>query len=179
MGLRASDLVELIFTDCEVEATQRLGAEGEGFKIAMMALDNGRIGVGAQAVGIGQGALDEAIAYAQTRRQFEQPLISFQAIQFMLAEMKTKLDAARLLVQRAAWLKDAGQPYGKEAAMAKLYGSRTANLVCSHAVQIHGGYGYIKEYPVERYFRDARVTEIYEGTSEMQRIVIARHLLGK
>jgi alkylation response protein AidB-like acyl-CoA dehydrogenase len=179
MGLRASDLVELVFTDCVIDARQRLGAEGEGFKVAMMALDNGRIGVGAQAVGIGQGALDEALEYAQTRQQFGHPLIHFQAIQFMLAEMQTKLDAARLLVHRAAWLKDQGRPYGKEAAMAKLYCSQAANEVCSLAVQIHGGYGYIKEYAVERYFRDARVTEIYEGTSEMQRIVIARSLLGR
>ncbi len=178
MGLRASDTAEVVFRDCVIDAGQRLGAEGEGFKIAMMSLDNGRIGVGAQAVGIAQGALSAAVQYAQERRQFERPLSAFQAIQFMIADMKVKVDAARLLVHRAAWLKDQGLPHTKEAAMAKLYASRIANEVCSTALQIHGGYGYIKEYAVERLYRDARITEIYEGTSEMQRLVIARQLLG-
>jgi alkylation response protein AidB-like acyl-CoA dehydrogenase len=178
MGLRASDTAELVFRDCVIDAGQRLGAEGEGFKIAMMSLDNGRIGVGAQATGIAQGAFEEAVKYAQERRQFDHPLAHFQSVQFVLAEMKTKLDAARLLVHRAAWMKDRGLPHTKEAAMAKLFASRIANEVCYAALQIHGGYGYIKEYPVERLYRDARITEIYEGTSEMQRIVIARQLLG-
>jgi alkylation response protein AidB-like acyl-CoA dehydrogenase len=178
MGLRASDTAELIFTDCVINARQRLGAEGAGFKIAMQSLDNGRIGVGAQALGIAQGAFEEAVRYAQERRQFDHALNHFQAIQFMLADMKTKLDAARLLVHRAAWMKDHGLPHTKEAAMAKLFSSRIANEVCYAALQIHGGYGYIKEYAVERYYRDVRITEIYEGTSEMQRIVIARQLLG-
>jgi alkylation response protein AidB-like acyl-CoA dehydrogenase len=178
MGLRASDTAELVFRDCEIDATQRLGAEGEGFKIAMMSLDNGRIGVGAQAVGIARGAFEAAAEYARERRQFDSPLVHFQAVQFMLADMQTKLDAARLLVHRAAWMKDHGLPHTKEAAMAKLFASRIANEVCYAALQIHGGYGYIKEYDVERFYRDARITEIYEGTSEMQRIVIARQLLG-
>jgi alkylation response protein AidB-like acyl-CoA dehydrogenase len=176
-GLRASDTTELVFENCRVPESQRLGAEGQGFKIAMMSLDNGRIGVGAQATGIAQGALEEAAAYAQTRRQFDRPIASFQAVQFMLADMQTQIRAARLLVQNAAWLKDAGEPHGKEAAMAKLFASRMVNRVVHDAVQIHGGYGYTREYAVERYARDARVTEIYEGTSEMQRLVIARHLL--
>jgi alkylation response protein AidB-like acyl-CoA dehydrogenase len=178
MGLRASDTAELVFRDCTIDAAQRLGAEGEGFKIAMMSLDNGRIGVGAQATGIAQGAFEEAVTYAQERRQFDHPLAYFQSVQFTLADMKTKLDAARLLVHRAAWMKDHGLPHTKEAAMAKLFASRIANEVCSAALQIHGGYGYIKDYAVERLYRDARITEIYEGTSEMQRIVIVRQLLG-
>lgn len=143
----------------------------------MQSLDNGRIGVGAQAVGIAQGALEAAVHYAGTRRQFEQPLFEFQAVQFMLADMKTEIEGARLLVQHAAWLKDQGLPLTKESAMAKLFASRMATRVTHSAVQIHGGYGYIREYPVERYYRDARITEIYEGTSEMQRLVIARALL--
>ncbi|MDM7916865.1 MAG: acyl-CoA dehydrogenase family protein [Candidatus Eisenbacteria bacterium] len=178
MGLRASDTTELVFQDCFVPAEQRLGAEGDGFRIAMMSLDNGRIGVGAQAVGIGQGAFEHALAHAETRRQFGRALREFEAIQFMLADMKTRLDAARLLVQRAAWLKDRGEPHTKEAAMAKLFASKAAVEVCHAALQIHGGYGYIKEYPVERLYRDARVTELYEETTEMQRLVIARQLLG-
>ncbi len=178
MGLRASDTAELVFRDCTVDAMQRLGAEGEGFKIAMMSLDNGRSGVGAQATGIARGAFEEALKYAQERRQFDHPLAYFQSVQFALADMQTKLDAARLLVHRAAWMKDQGLPHTKEAAMAKLFASRIANEVCSAALQIHGGYGYIKDYAVERLYRDARITEIYEGTSEMQRIVIARQLLG-
>lgn len=179
MGLRASDTVELVFRDCEIEAPARLGEEGEGFRVAMTSLDSGRISVGAQAVGIAQGALDEAIRYAGERRQFGQPLSAFQAIQFLLADMQTKVDAARLLVLRAAGLKDAGGPVTKEAAMAKLYASRMAEEVCSAALQIHGGYGYCKEYAVERLYRDARITQIYEGTNEIQRTVIARQLLDR
>jgi alkylation response protein AidB-like acyl-CoA dehydrogenase len=179
MGIRASDTVELDFQNCVVAEGQRLGAEGEGFKIAMMSLDNGRIGVGAQALGIAEGAFDEATRYASERRQFDQRLNELQAIQFMLADMKMQIEAARQLVFRAAWLKDQGQPHTKEAAMAKLYASQMATRVTHAALQIHGGYGYLKEYPVERYYRDARVTEIYEGTSEMQRLVIARHLMRR
>ena len=179
MGLRASDTVELVLRDCEIEAATRLGEEGQGFRVAMTSLDNGRISVGAQALGIAQGAMDEAVRYAQERRQFDQPLAGFQAIQFLLADMQVKLDAARMLVFRAAWLKQEGQPVTKEASMAKLYASRIAEEVCSAALQIHGGYGYCKEYAVERLYRDARITQIYEGTNEIQRTVIARHLLER
>jgi butyryl-CoA dehydrogenase len=178
MGIRGSDTAEIVLEECRIPAGQRLGAEGEGFKIAMTSLDNGRIGVGAQAVGIAQGALDEAVRYARERHQFGKPLAEFQAIQFMLADMATQIDAARMLVRHAAWLGDAGKPHIKEAAMAKLYSSQMATRVTHAALQIHGGYGYIKEYPVERYYRDARITEIYEGTSEMQKLVIARQILG-
>ncbi len=179
MGIRASDTTELVFQGCALPEAQRLGAEGEGFKIAMMSLDNGRIGVGAQAVGIAQGAFEEALSYAKTRRQFGRALIEFEGIEFMLADMQTQIEAARMLVRRAAWLKDQGVPHTKEAAMAKLFSSQMATRVTHAALQIHGGYGYIKEYPVERYYRDARITEIYEGTSEMQKLVIARSLLGR
>lgn len=177
MGLRASDTVELFFEDCRVPVENRLGQENKGFKVAMTSLDNGRIGVAAQAVGIAQAALGEAVAYAKQRHQFGHPLVHFQAIQSKLAEMATRVEAARMLVQRAAWLKDQGRGYTHAAAMAKVYASEAATWVAHQALQIHGGYGYMKEYPVERYYRDARVTEIYEGTSEMQRIVIARGLL--
>jgi butyryl-CoA dehydrogenase len=177
MGIRASDTCELIFEDCKVPVANRLGQEGEGFKIAMMALDAGRIGVGAQAVGIAQAALEKAIAHAKTRVQFGQPIAQFQAIQFMLADMATQIEAARLLVYNAALKKDAGERFSKEASMAKLFASEVAGFVTTKAVQIHGGYGYMKEYPVERYFRDAKITEIYEGTSEVQRMVIASNLL--
>ncbi|MCK4302787.1 MAG: acyl-CoA dehydrogenase [Candidatus Eisenbacteria sp.] len=177
MGLRASDTTELFMEDCRVPAENRLGAEGIGFKIAMLSLNNGRIGVGSQAVGIAQAALDEAIPYAKERCQFGHPLVHFEAIQAKIAEMGTRLEAARLLVRRAAWLKDQGADFIRQAAIAKLYASETATWLTHQAVQIHGGYGYIKEYAVERYYRDARVTEIYEGTSEMQRIIIARELL--
>jgi alkylation response protein AidB-like acyl-CoA dehydrogenase len=179
MGIRASDTTELVFESCTVPDTQRLGGEGEGFKIAMQSLDNGRIGVGAQAVGIAQGALEEALRYAAERRQFGRALRDFEGIQFYLADMKTQLDAARMLVYSAASLKDRGLAHTREAAMAKLFASQMATRVTHTALQIHGGYGYIKEYAVERYYRDARITEIYEGTSEMQKLVIARSLLGK
>jgi butyryl-CoA dehydrogenase len=177
MGIRASETCELIFEDCKVPAVNRLGQESEGFKIAMIALDAGRIGVGAQAVGIAQAALDKAVAYAKTRVQFGQPIAQFQAIQFMLADMATQVEAARLLVYNAALKKDSGERFSKEASMAKLFAGEMSGFVTTKAVQIHGGYGYMKEYPVERYFRDAKITEIYEGTSEVQRMVIASNLL--
>ncbi len=177
LGLRASDTTELIFENCEVPVENVLGSEGEGFKLAMQLLDGGRIGIAAQALGIAQAAYELALKYANQREQFGQPIYNFQAIQFMVADMATRIEASRLLVHRAASLRDAGEPCGREASMAKLFASETAMWVATKAVQIHGGYGYIKEYPVERYFRDAKVTEIYEGTSEIQRMVIAKHLL--
>jgi alkylation response protein AidB-like acyl-CoA dehydrogenase len=177
LGMRASDTTELIFDQCQVAADNVLGQEGAGFKVAMQLLDGGRIGIAAQAVGIAQAAYEFALKYAQDRQQFGHKIFDFQAIQFMLADMATRIDASRLLVHRAASLRDAGQPCGREASMAKLFASETAMWVTTKAVQIFGGYGYIKEYPVERYFRDAKVTEIYEGTSEIQRLVIAKNIL--
>ncbi|MFQ6008159.1 MAG: acyl-CoA dehydrogenase family protein [Candidatus Zixiibacteriota bacterium] len=176
-GVRASDTREINFTDVVVPKENLLGHAGDGFHMAVTILNSGRIGVSFQAVGIAQAALNEAIKYSKERQQFGQPIANFQAIQFKLAEMATHIDAGRLLGYRAAQLKDAGQPCHREASMAKLFCSQMANYVCNEAVQIHGGYGYMKEYAVERYFRDARVTEIYEGTSEAQKIVIARDLL--
>ena len=178
MGIRASDTAEIHFENCRIPVSARLGDEGQGFKIAMMSLDNGRIGVGAQAVGIAQGSLEEALRYADEREQFGKAINQFQAIQFMIADMETQIQAARGLVRHAAWLKDQGLPHTKEAAMAKLYASQMATRVAHAALQVHGGAGYIKEDAIERYYRDARITEIYEGTSEMQRIVIARQILG-
>jgi len=175
MGLKPSDTRELSFIDCRVPKTNLIGELNKGFKIALSLLDNGRIAVAAQAVGIAQAAYEEAFRYAHERQQFGQPLANFQAIQFKLADMAMKIDAARLLVYRAAVLKDKRR-VSKEASMAKLFASETANWVANQALQIHGGYGYVKEYAVERYFRDARVTEIYEGTSEAQRMVIFRNL---
>ncbi len=177
MGLRGSDTVALSLENLRVPAGQRLGAEGEGFKIAMSMLDAGRIGVAAQALGVLNAAYDEAAKYAQERVAFGQPLAKIQAIQFKLAEMERRSQCARLLIQRAAWLKDTGQPYSRAAAMAKLHASEAATWVTHQAIQIHGGYGYVKEYAVERYYRDVRVMEIYEGTSEIQRLVIARSLM--
>ena len=177
LGVNASGTTELAFQDMRVPAAQRLGEEGEGFKVAMATLDGGRIGISAQAVGIARGALEEALAYAQERQQFGRPIADFQAIQFYLADMSTELDAARLLTWKAAWTKDQGRRYSLEAAQAKLYSSQMAQRVTNLALQIHGGYGYTKEYNVERYFRDARITEIYEGTSEIQKLVIARAVL--
>lgn len=177
MGLRASDTTELSFEDCKISKENLLGKENEGFKIALSLLDNGRIGIAAQALGIAQAALDEALRYSKERVQFGQAICNFQGIQFKLADMATQIEAARLLTYRAAWMKDKGIKHSKEASMAKLVASEVANFVVNEAVQIHGGYGYMKEYAVERYFRDARVTEIYEGTSEAQRMVISRHLL--
>jgi len=177
MGLRGSDTVALALEDARIPADQRLGAEGEGFRIAMALLEGGRLGVAAQALGVLSAAFDEAARYAQQREAFGESLAKIQAIQMKLAEMERRHQCARLLIQRAAWLKDAGRPYRREASMAKLYASEAATWVSHQAIQIHGGYGYVKEYPVERYYRDARVMEIYEGTSEIQRLVIARSLL--
>jgi butyryl-CoA dehydrogenase len=178
MGMRGSATSELVFENCRVPKGKVLGAIGDGLKIALSSLDGGRIGIGAQALGIAQAALDESIKYSKEREQFGKPIAKLQAIQWMVAEMGVKVEAARALVYRAAWLKDAGLPLGKEAAMAKLYSSRVAREVTNDAVQIHGGYGYTRDYEVERYYRDAKVTEIYEGTSEIQKMVIARALLG-
>ncbi|MCL6638149.1 MAG: acyl-CoA dehydrogenase [Firmicutes bacterium] len=177
MGIRASYTYELVFENCRIPRENLLGQEGQGFKIAMMLLDGGRIGIAAQALGIAQGAFDQALAYSKTREQFGKPISANQGLQWMLADMATRIEAARLLVYQAAYLKDSGQPYSKQSAMAKLYASETAMWVTTKAVQIHGGYGYSREYPVERMMRDAKITEIYEGTSEVQRIVIAANLL--
>ena len=181
LGIRASNTCELVFEDCRVPVANRLGEEGEGFKIAMANLDAGRISVGAQALGIAEAAYQAALEYAKVREQFGQPIAHFQGIQWMLADMATRIEASRLLVYNAALAKDrakeTGGRYSKEAAMAKLYASETASWVADLAIQIHGGYGYIKEYPVERYYRDARITRIYEGTSEVQRMVIADQIL--
>lgn len=177
LGMRASDTTELVFENCEVPAENVLGQEGEGFKLAMQLLDGGRIGIACQALGIAQAAYEFALKYANEREQFGQRIYNFQAIQFMVADMATRIEASRLLVHQAASLRDEGLPCGRQASMAKLFASETAMWVTTKAVQIFGGYGYIKEYPVERYFRDAKVTEIYEGTSEIQRMVIAKHLL--
>jgi butyryl-CoA dehydrogenase len=177
LGLRASDTVVIALDGVRVPAALRLGEEGEGFRIAMSALDGGRIGVAFQAIGIGRACLEEAVKYARQRHAFGKPLSAQPVIQQMLADMATELDAARLLALRAAWLKDQGQAYTREAAMAKLFASEAAGRIADQALQIHGGYGYVKEYPVERYYRDVRVTRIYEGTSEIQRLVIARAVL--
>lgn len=176
MGLHGSSTRELLFEDAIVPIENRLYKEGQGFKVAMSLLDGGRVGIGAQALGIGQAAFDAALAYAQERVQFKQAIMNFQGIQFLLADMATQLEAARLLVYQAAVHRDAGLPYSKEASMAKMFASDTAVKVTSDAVQIHGGYGYTKEYKVERYMRDAKITQIYEGTNQIQRILIARHL---
>jgi len=177
MGLKTSQTMELIFQDVRVPKENLLGKEGQGFKIAMATLDGGRIGVAAQAVGIAQAALDHAIKYAKERQQFGKPIAGNQAIAFMLADMATKVDAARLLTYRAATLKDHGATYGKEAAMAKMYASDVAMAVTTDAVQIFGGYGYSREYPVERLMRNAKITQIYEGTNQVQRMVIASAIL--
>ena len=173
MGLRASSTCELVFDNVRVPVENRLGAEGKGFKIAMATLDGGRIGVGAQAVGIAQGAIDEAVKFTKERIQFGRRISQFQNTQFTLADMQTRTDAARMLVWRAAAAEQEGQPYTHLAAMAKLFASETASYVTNRAVQLCGGYGYTKDYPVERMMRDAKVTEIYEGTSEVQRMVIS------
>jgi len=178
LGVRGSSTAELIFESCQVPVENRLGDEGSGFKVAMGAIDASRINVAAQAVGIARAGLEASLAYARDRQQFGQAISGFQAIQWMLADMATHVDAARLLAYRAAFLKNQGLPYLKEAAMAKLFAAEVAMNVTTKAVQIHGGYGYIKDYPVERYFRDAKIMEIYEGTSEMQRMTIARQLIG-
>jgi len=177
MGLRGSDTIGLIMSDMRVPVANRLGGEGDGFKIALSALDAGRIGVAAQALGVMRAAFDEAIRYAQQRRAFGGPLAKIQAIQFKLSEMERRIQCSRLLIRRAAWMRDTEQPFGREAAMAKLYATEAATWVTHQAIQIHGGYGYVKEYAVERFYRDARIMEIYEGASEIQRLVIARSLL--
>ncbi len=177
LGIHATACTELVFTDCEVPAANRIGAEGEGYKVALSTLDGGRIGIAAQATGIAQGAFEAALSYAQQRQAFGHPISDFQAIQFMLADMTTELDAARLLVRRAAWKQDSGARFSMEASIAKLFASEMATRVTHKAMQIHGGYGYSQEYPVERAYRDARITEIYEGTSEIQRLVIASWVL--
>jgi butyryl-CoA dehydrogenase len=176
-GIRASSTTELIFENCHIPEENRLGDEGRGFRIALEAIDSSRITVAAQAVGIAQAAFDASLNYAKERKQFGQPIANFQAIQWMLADMATNIDAARLLTCRAASLKDSGLPFIKEAAMAKVFAAEMSSWVTSKAVQIHGGYGYIKDYPLERYLRDSKITEIYEGTSEMQRMTIARALI--
>ncbi|HEV2386022.1 MAG TPA: acyl-CoA dehydrogenase family protein [Candidatus Acidoferrales bacterium] len=180
MGLRISHSAEIALEDCRVPADQLLGDEGQGLKIALAGLDSGRIGIGAQAVGVGQGALEAATRYAKQRRAFGKPIAEFQAIQWKLADMQTEVEAARLLVWRAAWLRDqGGGRLGRHSSEAKLYASEMANRVAAHAVQIHGSAGYSRESEVERFYRDARVLTIYEGTSEIQRMVIARELVGR
>jgi len=173
LGINATACTELSFTDCEVPAANRIGPEGDGYKVALSTLDGGRIGIAAQAVGIAQGAFEEALNYSQQRMAFGGPISQFQAIQFMLADMATEIDAARLLAWKAAWKQDSGARFSMEAAIAKLFASEMATRTTHKAIQIHGGYGYSREYPVERMYRDARITEIYEGTSEIQRVVIA------
>jgi alkylation response protein AidB-like acyl-CoA dehydrogenase len=178
MGLHASNTGELIFEDCRVPAENMLGPEGEGDKLFLKTLDGGRIGIAAMALGLAQAAYEAASAYALERKQFGRPIASFQGVAFKIADAATKIDAARLLTYRAAWLKDRGSSYSTEAAMAKLFASEVARDVTNDAIQVHGGYGYVTEYRVERYLRDAKLTEIGEGTSEIQRMVIARNLLG-
>jgi len=177
LGIRGSSTPPLYFADCRVPKDALLGQEGDGFKIAMQTLDGGRIGVSAQALGIAQAALDASVAYAKERVQFGKPIAAQQAIQWMIADMATQVDAARLLVYRAASCIDNGRPYSTEGAMAKLFASETATRVADRAIQIHGGYGYTESYPVERNYRDAKITELYEGTSEVQRMVISRSYL--
>ena len=177
MGIRGSQTSELIFEDMVIPGDRLLGKENGGFKIAMTTLDGGRIGIASQALGIAQGALDQAIKYMKERVQFGRTLDKFQGLQWMVADMDTKIEAARLLVRKAAWLHDQNLPFSKEAAQAKLYASEVAMDVTTKCVQIFGGYGYIREYPMERMMRDAKITEIYEGTSQVQRIVIANNIL--
>ncbi|MDZ7695408.1 MAG: acyl-CoA dehydrogenase [Deltaproteobacteria bacterium] len=179
MGLRASDTVELIFEDCRVPAENLVGEEGDGFLIAMASLDGGRIGISSQSVGVAQACLDAAVSYAGDRTQFGKTISQFQGIRWMIADMATQLEAARLLTFNAAAMRDRGENYSAAASMAKVFASEMANKVAYQALQIHGGYGYIREYPVERYYRDVRVFTIYEGTSEIQRRVIAKHVIGK
>lgn len=179
LGQRGATTVPLTFEDMELPEDALLGAEGMGFKIAMMALDGGRIGIASQALGVSRAALEAALSYVKQRHQFGQPLAAFQNTQFRLADMATQLEAARLLTWRAAWLKEHGRPFTRESSSAKLYASEAAGRICDAAIQLHGGYGYTRDYPVERYARDARVQRIYEGTSEVQRLVIARSLLSE
>lgn len=179
LGLRASDTGELVFQDCFVPGENLLGKRGEGFKYLMQTLDGGRISIGALALGLAQGAMDKSVAYSKERKQFGKPICDFQAIQNMIADMAVETEAARHLIYHAANLYDAGQPFSKESAMAKLFASETAMRVTRNAIQILGGYGYMNEYEVERYYRDAKLCEIGEGTSEIQRMVIARQVIGK
>lgn len=174
LGIRSSPTTEIVFEDCKVPKENMLGKEGDGFKIAMMTLDGGRNGIAAQAVGIAQGALDASVEYAKEREQFGKPIAANQGISFKIADMATSIEASRLLTYQAAWLESEGLPYGKESAMSKLMAGDTAMKVTTEAVQIFGGYGYTKDYPVERYMRDAKITQIYEGTQEIQRLVISR-----
>lgn len=176
MGIRSSPTMELVFENCAVPAENLLGEEGEGFKVAMKTLDGGRIGIASQALGIAQGALDASIGYCTEREQFSKPVASFQGVQFQLADMATQVEAARLLVYNAAYRASNKLPYSQDSAMAKLFASETAMKVTTQAVQLHGGYGYTREFPVERMMRDAKITEIYEGTSEIQRVVIGANL---
>jgi butyryl-CoA dehydrogenase/short/branched chain acyl-CoA dehydrogenase len=179
LGIRASSTCELILEGCRVPKANVLGEAGKGYKIAIETLNEGRIGIGAQMVGVAEGVLDHALRYAQERQQFGKPIAEFQAIQFLLAEMDTEIEASRLLTYNAARLRDVGSPFIKEAAMAKLYASRAAEFVTSKAIEIYGGFGFTREYPVEKYFRDQKVGQIYEGTSNMQLMVIAKQLLGR
>ena len=178
LGIRASSTCEIVLDDCRLPKDRLLGERGKGFRIALATLDGGRIGIAAQALGIARAAMEDTIAYAKERQQFGRPIAAFQANQWKIADMATRIQAARLLTCRAAWVRDQGRPHSREAAMAKLFASETAMWAATQAVQIYGGYGYIQDYPVERHFRDAKITEIYEGTSEVQRLVIAGHLLG-
>lgn len=178
LGITASSTAQIVLEDCEVPKENVLGGVGEGFTVAMHTLDGGRIGIATQALGIARAAFEESVKYAKQREAFGRPISQFQAIQFMIADMATRIDAARLLIWRAADLKDRNLPHSQEASMAKLYASETAMWVTTKAVQIHGGYGYTKDYPVERHFRDAKITEIYEGTSEIQRLVISKWALA-
>ncbi len=178
LGIRASATSELVFDNCRVPKENIVGGPGRGFRIAMETLDGGRVGVGAQGVGVARAAYEASLKYARERKQFGRPLSDFQGIQHKLAEMKLQIETARLLTWKAAWLKDQKKRYAKDAAMAKLYGSEMCTRVCHQAIQIHGGYGFIKDYPVERYYRDARILELYEGTSEVQRMVIAAQVVG-
>jgi len=179
LGLRASDTSEVIFEDCQVPAANLLGKEGEGFVDSLRMLDTGRIGISAFALGIAQGAFEASLSYAQQRKQFGRTISKFQAIQWKLADMKTEIDAALLLTYQAAYLADQGRPQTKQSSMAKLYSGEMAVRVTNEAVQIHGGYGFIKDYPVEKFYRDVKLCTIGEGTSEIQRLLIARQLLGK
>ena len=178
LGIRASDTAELVFEECRVPAANRIGEEGQGFRVALTAIDGGRIGIATQAVGIAAGAYERALAYARERKAFGVPIGEHQMVQWMLADMTTAIDGARLLALQAATLKDKGRPFTKQAAMAKLFAAEMAMKVTTDAIQVHGGYGFIKDYEVERYFRDAKITAIYEGTSQIQKLVIAREVLG-
>ena len=178
LGIKCSSTAEIVFENARIPRDNLLGETGHGGRIALATLDGGRLGIAAQGVGIARASLDASLAYARERKQFGRSIGEFQAVQWMLADMGTRIEAARLLMYRAAWLRQQGRPHAKEASMAKLFASETAMWAAHKAVQIHGGYGYIQDYPAERYFRDAKITEIYEGTSEIQRLVISRHVLG-